>query len=638
MKQEKSPRGVQTWIHELEEGAGQVWLRRFVVGLIIAMAALLYHVFEAQNFSSAEAMDQGQLARNIAEGRGFTTFNLRPLHLHLLRQGAWAGQTNEIARMRGPIPDLENAPVYPLLWAGLMKVLPEAYRNGKVIGSQATQRPPPEVAIGFLNLALFLGSSVLLYRLGRRLLGSTAANLATLFFVGSETLWRFAYSGLPTHLLVTELLALAALLTVRDRYEFEIPAGQNDERSQSDESDPEGESVSDGSIQGWKSWAWGIGVGLLLGVMTLTRYSLGWLALPTIAWIAWKAGKTGRRDAFMVALIFLTTISPWIVRNWKLSGTPFGTAGYAMFTGTPGFPGFKLERSQYPALDTVLASEVVAKLGRNMLDIVENDLPRLGASFCVPLFLAGVLLPMPGSRRRNLQIWFLGCLLVLVPAEAIGRTEMSRLSPEINSENLIIILFPLVCLFAGGTVEWLLHRREFPFPLLATLTRALISALASLPMVGVVLLAGLALLGVMPRRHFVVVDPPYRPATIATACGWVPPGSLMMSDMPWAVAWYGNREALWMPLRIKQEGREDFYQVHLSQRQVKAVLLSPLTSNGHFRDEFLSDPDRPWGLFYLDLLARGQLPEGFPLTFVESDLLKAGYCLVTAAPWWRTSP
>lgn len=423
MKNEYSPRGVQTWIHELEEGAGQVLLRRLVVGLIIGMAALLYHVFEAQNFSSPEAMDQGQLARNIAEGRGFTTFNLRPLNLYLLRRGAWSGLTNEISRMRSPIPDLENAPVYPLLWAAVMKVLPEAYRNGMATGSQATQRPPPEVAIGFLNLALFLGSSVLLYRLARKLLGSTAANMATLFFIGSETLWRFVYSGLPTHLLITELLALVALLMVRDRHEFEIPAGQDDEESLGDESVPEGDSVSVGSIPGWKGWAWNIGVGLLLGLMTLTRYSLGWLALPTIAWIAWRPGTAARRDALVVTLSFLAVISPWVVRNWKLSETPFGTAGYAMFTGTPGFPGFKLERSQYPAMSTVLASEVVAKLGRNILDIVESDFPHVGASSCFPLFLAGVLLPMPGSRRRNLQTWFFGCLLVLVPPRRSGERK-----------------------------------------------------------------------------------------------------------------------------------------------------------------------------------------------------------------------
>ena len=638
VKPEKSPRGVQTWIHELEEGSGQVWLRRLVTGLVITMAVLLYHVFEAQNFPSPEAMDQGQLARNVAEGRGFTTYNLRPLNLYLLRKGAWAGQSNEIARMRGPIPDLENAPVYPLIWAGMMKVLPEACRNGKVTGSQATQRPPPEVAIGFLNLALFGVSSVLLYRLGLQLFGGTAAVLATSFFIGSEALWRYAYSGLSTHLLVTEVLALAALLLAPNRENREKLPDEGGEPLGTPASGLEEDSVLAGERPSWMRWGWNLSVGLLLGLMMLTRYSVGWMALPTTAWIAWRSGKAGRMNAFFVAMVFLATISPWMVRNWRLSGTPFGTAGYALLTGTPGFPGFKLERSQHPAVETALATEVAGKMGRNLVDIVENDLPRLGASFCVPLFLAGLLLTPPGRRWRKLQLWFLGCLLVLLPAEAIGRTEISRLSPEINSEKLTILLFPLVCLFAGGTVDGILRRREFPFPLLATFTRTLISVMVSLPMVLVVFLAALALLGMVPRRHFVVVDPPYRPATIAAACDWVPAGSLMMSDIPWAVAWYGNREAMWMPLRIKQDGRDDFYQVHLLQRQVKAILLSPLTSNGHFRDEFLLDPDRPWGLFYLDLVARGQLPEGFPLTFVESDLLKAGYCFVTASPWWRSSP
>jgi len=41
-------------------------------------------------------------------------------------------------------------------------------------------------------------------------------------------------------------------------------------------------------------------------------------------------------------------MTPWVVRNELISGTPFGTAGYAVFATTPIFPEYKLERSLNP--------------------------------------------------------------------------------------------------------------------------------------------------------------------------------------------------------------------------------------------------------------------------------------------------
>ena len=39
-----------------------------------------------------------------------------------------------------------------------------------------------------------------------------------------------------------------------------------------------------------------------------------------------------------LSAVFAIVLTPWIVRNFIVSGTPFGTAGYAMLEGTPVFP------------------------------------------------------------------------------------------------------------------------------------------------------------------------------------------------------------------------------------------------------------------------------------------------------------
>ena len=51
---------------------------------------------------------------------------------------------------------------------------------------------------------------------------------------------------------------------------------------------------------------------------------------------------------------FAIVLTPWVIRNYAVSGTPFGTAGYAVVEGTGLFPQFQLERSMHPDLTHVL--------------------------------------------------------------------------------------------------------------------------------------------------------------------------------------------------------------------------------------------------------------------------------------------
>src|SRR5688572_22698653 len=75
----------QDLIHKLEVGSGYRVLK-FAVGIVAIVAlGLLYDLVGFQNFSTAEAMDAAQLARNISAGEGFTTKVVRPLSLYLLK-------------------------------------------------------------------------------------------------------------------------------------------------------------------------------------------------------------------------------------------------------------------------------------------------------------------------------------------------------------------------------------------------------------------------------------------------------------------------------------------------------------------------------------------------------------------------
>ena len=53
---------------------------------------------------------------------------------------------------------------------------------------------------------------------------------------------------------------------------------------------------------------------------------------------------------------------------------------------------------------------------------------------------------------------------------------------------------------------------------------------------------------------------------------------LMMSDVPWAVAWYGNHQCVWLTLNAK----EDFFAVNDNLKPVQALYLTPETMDGKF--------------------------------------------------------
>ena len=127
---------IQKLIHMLEVGALARYLRFLLLGLAVVGLALVYDLRAYRNLATPEAMDSAQLARNLAEGKGYTTLFIRPFSLYLVqshneaRHAAAPAGTNDLdfARIKDhPHPDLANPPVYPLVLAGLMKVLPFHY-------------------------------------------------------------------------------------------------------------------------------------------------------------------------------------------------------------------------------------------------------------------------------------------------------------------------------------------------------------------------------------------------------------------------------------------------------------------------------------------------------------------------------
>ncbi|MBC8096879.1 MAG: hypothetical protein H7Y43_13820, partial [Akkermansiaceae bacterium] len=171
---------LQDIIHRAEVSTGPKYVRYALTLLVVAFVLVAYNLRVTRNMGTQEAMDSAQLARNLAEGKGYTTSFIRPFSLHLIAERSEAvatasesGSTSDPARIKQVHPDISNPPVYPLVLAGLMKVLPFDFSvsstkpfwssNGRLVRSQ------PDFLIAWFNQFLFLVVITMTYLWARRM-------------------------------------------------------------------------------------------------------------------------------------------------------------------------------------------------------------------------------------------------------------------------------------------------------------------------------------------------------------------------------------------------------------------------------------------------------------------------------------
>ena len=598
---------LQEWIHKFEVGEGTRTVRLALALLALLALATLYDLREYRNFSTAEAMDAAQLARNIAEGKGYTTLFVRPLSLSLVerRQVQLSLRTNDFALLKSGHPDLANPPLYPLLLAGLLKALRPDYRISQqtVAHGNPFFRYRPEQFIGFFNQALFLFAILLVFRLARRLFDATVAWISALLLAGSDLFWRFSVSGLSTMLLVVIFLGLVWCLALMEQASRET-----------------------GQRGVWFA-AMALLTGLLVGAGALTRYSFGWLMVPVLAFFALYLNQRRAILCLVSCFAFAAVLAPWLARNYHWAGTPFGTAGYAVAEDTLPFPGNRLERTLKADSGEVAFSDYCRKLLVNVSGVFQNELPKLGGSWISAFFLVGLLVPFVSKTLGRLRIFLLLCLGVLLVVQALGRTHLSADSPEINSENLLILLAPPVFIYGAGMYSLLLDRLDLPFPPWRHVVTGLFVMLNCASLVFTLL----------PPREYPLAFPPYFPPWIQQFGSWMEEKELVMSDMPWAMAWYGRRQSVWTTLNVQDRRRDDdFFAINDLRKPIHALYLTSLSLDARFHSQMLKSREGTWEKFLLDCLATTNgLPAGFPLKRAPTGgYLANGQLFLTDWPRW----
>jgi hypothetical protein len=369
-------------------------------------------------------------------------------------------------------------------------------------------------------------------------------------------------------------------------------------------------------------------IGLVTAAALLTRYTMGWLVLPVTLFVLWCAAP--RRILLVAVLLasFAAVAAPWIVRTTMLSGFPFGTATFAPLEDIPAFPADHLQRSLAPPLTGLpgyrwhLLAGVGYKGLANMREIVVTELPRLGGNWLWSFFVVGLLVRFQNVNLNRLRWFTVGVLLLMLPVQATARTALSVESPVVNSENLLVLFSPLVLIFGVGLFFVLFESWELPTLLWRYGALAGFVLIVSLPL-------ALAFLPPYARAH----TAPYYAPRVQQIAHYLDEGEMLVSDIPWAVAWYGERQCVWLTTNLRSE----FFEIHDYEKTVNGLYVSTRTMDGKFLSSFLLGENQNWSAFLLQSFIRREIPGGFPLKHSPEGLFTNGELLLMDRDRWSAA-
>ena len=616
----------QEYINSIEEGKGARLIRSAVLLLMLVGVSLVYNVNFTRNFTAPEAMDSAQLARNIAKGDGFKTKFIRPVAIDMLRR---TGNVTE-EELKMSFPDITHPPMYPLILAGWMKLMPFEFEID--LNDSEPKRYQPEILINILNQLLFFFALLQLFRLGEKLFDRAVAWCSSLVFIGAELYWQFCASGLSTMLILVLFLTIIKMLVrLEEKVSLELAK--------------EAKVQSFGWVFRMACW-----IGALVGFGCMTRYGFGLVIIPVVMFFAWFFGRFRYRVILYSIITFILVVSPWLGRNYYLSGNLFGTSGLAIYAQTVEFPEDAIERTLFfeqkqlvetPLRDSNLIKQRVAgqvgfwqiidKLDRNLRHLLLTDLPRFSGGWFAVICLIGLVVPFRNQRLHRLRVFLLLSFGVLAIGQALGRTHLSdaettltelvrrplgqagfgELVPSLSGDNLIAIMGPISFLFGAGLFFSLLDQWKVNLPEMRLVGGVIIVLASSLPF----------LLGFVLPKPYPVSDPPYHPARIQYLKS-IPKGhglqelrsdDLLMSDLPWAVAWYGNQDSVWLTRNVQP----DFYKINDDFRPIKALYFTEMTTDQRYVSRVFAPNISNWERFVLAIQLNKELPDGFPLLGVE---------------------
>lgn len=490
-----------------------------VMRLITAVLLVLMCVFKLhltyRGLNQPVAMEQAQIARSVAQGKGFVTGMLRPIEVMNVAAHA--------ADKKLPLDyQAMKDTTYPPLNIAAMAV---ALKLTGCDDFEATRMTDggyvytPDRVISATSIFFFCIAIVLTYTLVARLFDEVVACVTCCFMLLSELVLSYAVSGLPQPMMMCFMLAGMHLFLSSVRM------------------------LQEKSVY-WSLLYLSLAF-VCMGLMCLSGWMGIWIAGGLLLFCCFyyrPAGSYVLTSAVVLLLLLLGSA----ICNYLSTGSILGNAMLGLYNSFGAGEEYAMRAASLNNVP-LQGSNVVLNFLSHTVYQLRDLYVNMGAILVVPFFFLSLL---NRFKRDDVQamkwavfsMWAIAC---------VGMALFGENKPE-SASQLAIVFVPLFVAFGIALVFNFLGRLKYESttfnqarglaifiliifsagPFMATLPRALYMGIW---------------LGDRGRPQY---PPYYPPALNVNLPNMTAPEHVIVTDQPWAVAWYANRKALWIPRTV----------------------------------------------------------------------------------------
>jgi len=544
----------ETESHKISRGT---LVLRLMTAILVVLMCFFKLFLTYRGLDQPIAMDQAQIARSVASGQGFSTKLLRPIEVMTADAVASKDQGLDLDHFK----DSNYAPLNIAAIAAALKLTGyDRFEETRLTEEDKTYIYPGDRVVSATSALFTLLAFFLAYALIVRLFDDVVACSTITFLALSDLVLQYMASGLPQPLMLCFLLAgMHAAVSA-------IEAERHAEH-------------------GWARFYAALGFAAL-ALMSLTGWMGIWIALGFIVFSGFYFKPFGSYSV-MGLVILAAALLPSALNNSATTGSLMGNAVYSIYNCFGGAEE-TIMRSAHCNVPLNNSNFVLRLLGY-AFGQASSMYVNMGAILVTPFFILALLNKykkdeVQGLKWAILSMWYFASLGM----------ALYGITTPINGSQLAILFAPLFTAYGISLV--------FNFIARLKIEGATFNQVRGLVIFLMLIVSAGPLLSALPRDIYMGIwlsdkgrphFPPYYPTALNTKLADMSnEQDAIATDQPWAVAWYANRKALWLPLRI--EDYDTFLEPTLNKHKVgvQGILITP---SSHSPNKDIAD-GQPGGL------------------------------------------
>lgn len=512
----------------------------FIIILILLLAITgVQYFFNFKGLTSSTAMDQAQIARNVARGQGMTTNWLRPIQMvsgstssglnpflsdaQIREQEAiLAGQGESLLNPEIFNPyalrDTRNAPLYILVEAAVFKLAGVHQFELWNITDTSTIYLPDRIAAG-ISCMFFILAVLSCYYILRKMFDVTIASFTCLTMILSNLFLQYATSGLPQMMMLFFFawgiyFLYTALQHREEKRPFLMPL---------------------------------IYSSICFSCICLTAWIGLWPMAGFLIFVGIRFKPHGLYCIPGLAILLLLLAYPFYI-NRSLDGGFFGTAYYAIFTGLTG--------NEEVVMNSLVSGDIPIGAQKAVISIINNILTQGDLLYenlgNLPLAMVFLLALLHRFKRPEVNQAKWGVFAMWVPA-IISMALYTSNKSGISLGQIQILFAPFFTAYGTAFVLNLIarHSNKETAPVLRGGVLLLALLITSLPLL--LSLPQIVRVGILTASRGIPAWPPYYPTGLNRDLRTqTSEKDFILTDQPAAVGWYADRKAIGIPKMVEQ--------------------------------------------------------------------------------------